>query len=352
VSVATPAAPVASRPATRTRVGTRDLVWVLYRRHRAAFWLSLAGTAALAAALLICWSQLDHLPKCVLPGGDGTGGVTPDNTAQFDAFNACTERWMSRAKVGSDVLLASAAAPVLFAMLVAGPMFAREFERGTYVLPATSGVRAGRWLRAQMLAVGGTGLVLAVVLAAAGMPLRNELVRGAGGGQLYTHWTWWMWETGWLLVPHVLIACSVGFLVSALLRRSIPALAVTAALAIGLQVVALQVIRPIWWTPERVFASIDGGADVGNDALLITSNVYANARGYAVSYPTDCQGNFDAEDGFTNCLRSHGITQRVSVFQPASRLTPFAWAEGGAFVVLSAGAVLGTARLMRRDPPA
>lgn len=123
-----------------------------------------------------------------------------------------------------------------------------------------------------------------------------------------------------------------------------------------LQLGAFSVVRPHWWPPLRISSSnLDTEVSTPPSALVLTAHGVADRTGHLRAFPPAClqsASNQPTQAEFEECLTSRGITQRVGTYQPASRITAFQWAEGGAFLLLSAGAVGATARLMRRDPPA
>jgi hypothetical protein len=258
-------------------------------------------------------------------------------------------RLYGRAGTARDWLVAATVSPIVLGAFFGAPMFSREFERGTYVLPATSDVSPRRWLWAQVLSLLTVATVLATVVCLAAMPVRGSLLISGFTGQ----WDWPLWCSGWLLVPYAVSSCAIGLAVGALVRKTLPALALTAVVLCALRVGAVD-LRGHWWPPVHAYASLEQFPVTPNGAFVVVNDTYADARGNPSSAGNAC---FDTDgvsstEQIDQCVRTHGITQRVSTYQPAHRRVPFQSAEGGVFLLLAGASVAGTARLMRRDPPA
>jgi hypothetical protein len=322
------------RPAVRLS----DLLWVLARRHRAAIVVTLTAVVVLAGGLLVMAHLLSGIGRCA----DGS----------FPNSIECI-RIAGHAGTGRVWLSALAVSPVVLGAFAGAPMFAREFERGTYVLTATSDVSPRRWFCAQVATLLGCSALLAVGLVFAAGPLRDQEALGRGLTGYGNQWEWVFWGSSWLLVPYAVSACAIGLLLSALVRRTLPALALTAIIVAALRVGAVHVVRPHWWSPMRAYSTLESNPQVDLHVLILTNDSYANTRGQAVSPPLTC---FDAvaasaTDQTYQCLRRHAVSQRVTIYQPADRRIPFEFAEGGAFVLIALGSVAGASRLMRRDAP-
>ena len=157
-------------------------------------------------------------------------------------------------------------------------------------------------------------------------------------------------------------AFALGVTTGLLLRRTVPAMAVTLAIFAVVQVAFPQVIRPHLFPSAHTSVAIGPGADgVGvhlqrtvtnpNPATVtftvqqlsrqpgawILSTTGVNASGQPVSaIPAACSQPFSPD--FPACLTSHGMRIAVT-YQPASRYWVFQWTETAIYVVLAVALV-------------
>lgn len=137
-----------------------------------------------------------------------------------------------------------------------------------------------------------------------------------------------------------------------LIRRTLPAMAITLAVFAAVQILWPGFVRPHLVTPVTSVQPLstvifNGIGDFNNGHLLmkvgsvngepgdwITGSQPVNAAGQAVATaPRACaQGN----GNFLQCLSANGV--RIAVhYQPASRYWAFQWYETGIFLLLAAG---------------
>jgi hypothetical protein len=174
----------------------RRLAWVTWRQHRSAL-AAVLGFFALAAVAMAL------IP--VNAGGNWFPGGFPDQTL-------------------TRVVLMLQLLPVLTALFLGVPVVAREAESGTLPLAWTQGTGRARWLLVQAVP-----LAVLPALAAAGL-----------GAEL----SWWLGPAGWRArawdpsqlslnpLPYagwVVLAFSIGLVLGAAIRRTVPAIAATIA---------------------------------------------------------------------------------------------------------------------------
>jgi len=155
-------------------------------------------------------------------------------------------------------------------------------------------------------------------------------------------------------------AFTLGVTAGALIRRTVPAMAVTLAIF-----AALQIAMPLWVRPNLFPASHTTVAITGDTTLnlyrtnsphtftftlaaegipgqpwaWIRSSGAADAAGHPVStvVPSACSPAASSSGpgaALANCLTSRGMRIAVA-YQPASRYWPLQWAETGIYVALS-----------------
>jgi hypothetical protein len=156
-------------------------------------------------------------------------------------------------------------------------------------------------------------------------------------------------------------AFALGVTTGLLIRRTIPAMAVTLVIFAAVQIAFPQAIRPHLFPPDHTSIAIGPGVDgVGvhlrrtvtnpspttvtftvqqlssQPGAWILSSTGVNASGQPVSaIPAVCgQPALISSPDLPACLASHGMRIAVS-YQPASRYWAFQWTETAIYVVLA-----------------
>ncbi len=200
----------------------RQLAWVTWRQHRFA----LGGVAVLLAGLaLYLWvsgSSLHHAYAAAAACRPASSYPCQNQLVNFDSA------YGSRAQAVATLLLA---VPMLIGAFVGAPVLARELETGTFRYAWTLGVGRRRWAVAKLVPLAVTVAVAAGLFSmvfswyyqplfadGSSIPLDPKLfgLRGIA----YAAWT--------------LAGFAIGALVGLLVRRVVPAIAVTLAVCFGL----------------------------------------------------------------------------------------------------------------------
>jgi hypothetical protein len=148
---------------------------------------------------------------------------------------------------------------------------------------------------------------------------------------------------------------TLGVTAGALIRRTVPAMAVTLAIF-----AAAQIAMPLWVRPnlfpaqhavipvsELQQVSLQQGGLNGSTFNLETQNLpgqpgawllssgAVNAAGQSVSTtPAACTARSDSTPDFLKCLASHDIRETIT-YQPASRYWAFQWTETAIYLALA-----------------
>jgi hypothetical protein len=138
-----------------------------------------------------------------------------------------------------SLTFALVAVPVLAGMFWAAPLISREYEAGTHRLAWTQSVSPLRWIGTKISLMFGVTALGALGLGALATWVLNPLAPAFGGRYNST----WYAVTGVVPVAYMLFALGVGVASSALLRRTIPAMAVT------LVIIAAGLI-PVHWVRQ------------------------------------------------------------------------------------------------------
>jgi hypothetical protein len=254
------------------------VIWTIWRQHRAEAGVGALILAALAAAMLVVGTTARDraralgLPTCANAHGD----CSPALGALHRDFHTIP-----------PFTAALIAVPLLAGMFWAAPLVSREYEAGTHRLAWTQSVSPLRWITTKIS-------VIFTVLGAAALALgllatwTLDPLTAAFGGRYNSTW----YDTqGIVPVACMIFALAVGVAASALIRRTIPAMAVT------LLIYAVARI-PIHWIRGHFWPAVTGSYTTPFSTLL--------------QNPTRPIG-----DDFTSHLSPNDWVQTVTIIDPA-----------------------------------
>jgi hypothetical protein len=330
------------------------MTWLTWRQFRAQAIAVYAAVVAAAVALAVTGPGLADLAR-----------------ANANVFDVLTRTDRNLYFTGIVVL---AAAPAVVGAFWGAPLVARELEAGTHLLAWNQSVTRTRWLAVKL---GVTALAAALAVGALTLAVTwwSHPIDGALSstrGNLPSRITPVAFaERGITPVAYAVFAVVLGVAVGLLIRRSVPAMAVTLVLFI-----AVQVAVPIWVRPhlspptqqtltfaatrlDSITANGPGGPvgirlTTGHPGDWILSNRTVDRSGRAVTLPSwlrDClpgpppggaaEGQVRVRGGtgdpLVACfdrLNAEGYRQHVS-FQPLAHFWRLQWAETGFFAGVS-----------------
>jgi hypothetical protein len=206
--------------------------WTRFRTQAAVG----AGLLAVVAVVLtVTGIQLAHSYDAAVavcrPQGDCAG-----------LFNI----WPSNGYLTADNILGAIglAAPGLIGMFWGAPLVAREFETGTFRLAWTQGVTRTRWLAAK-LGIAGVSAIAAAELFSLMVNWWASPIHQANPG--YTAFTSSSFNAGIAPAGYAAFAFALGVTAGLLIRRTLPAMAVTLAVF-----AAVIIAFPIWVRPHLI----------------------------------------------------------------------------------------------------
>lgn len=230
--------------------------------------------------------------------------------------------------------------PMLLGVFWGGPLIAREVEQGTHRLVWTQSVGRGRWLAAKLAVF----LLGALVMAAAVTELMTWWFKPIanireGGESTFARLSPDVFDfQGIVPIAYTLFAFAVGVAAGAVLKRTLPAMAVTLAVYLPVKF-AVQSLRAHFMTPltlDYPFGSTSPRADRGD--WVLSHAVMQNGRVLdRVPIPAECTAG-GSRASIEACAARHGI-HFSDVYQPLNRYWPFQLIESGIFVGLSAVAL-------------
>jgi|tagenome__1003787_1003787.scaffolds.fasta_scaffold20983343_2 hypothetical protein len=328
------------------------MTWLTLRQLRASAAGLFAVVAAVAVVLAVTGPALFRLHRA-------------DPALFFDRLSSA-DSFLYYAGVGAVVLV-----PALIGIFWGAPLIARELETGTHRMVWTQSVSRTRWLAVKLgltalAALGVTALLsLAVTWWSSPMDGAQSTTRGA----LPTRFTPIVFDgRGVAPLGYALFALVLGTTLGAVLRRTLPAMALTLLVLLGVQIAVPLWIRPHLVPPvERTVAATvstmtditlgqDGKLTLGvttgspNAWILVDETVDASGRpvqlpawfGACLPPPPSQAGQgatqAQGDGGLAACfdrLAAEGYRQHL-VYHPNSSFWPLQWAEAGLFAGLSA----------------
>jgi hypothetical protein len=298
------------------------MTWLTWRQFRYQGALAVALLAALAVVLLISGLHAAQVWHSALAGcmkDNSCGNLSLSNPAFM------------------TLVIETSAVPLLPGLFWGAPTVAHELETGTNQFAWTQSITRRHWL-----AVKASWLLLAAAVLA---------------GAVSAIVTWWSGPdhalnadafeanrfdiTDIAPVGYAIFAMALGICAGALLRRTLPAIAVTLAGFVGVRVLFTQWLRLHYMTPVTVyfkltenFAPTGSYLGVSQGILGPNGHPLPSGNGYVFNgalVPAVCQNAQNPAP----CLVAHGYRGYLS-YQPANRFWTFQGIETGIFVVLAA----------------
>jgi ABC-type transport system involved in multi-copper enzyme maturation permease subunit len=201
-----------------------------------------AGVLAIAGAvLLVTGIQLNHAYYAAVAACKQQGNCA--TAVGFASFNAT---FPSQGQITAANALGAAglAVPALIGMFWGAPLAAREFETGTFRLAWTQGVTRVRWLAAK-LAIAGVAAIAAGELFTLMVNWWASPIHKVNPG--YAELASGSFHTGVAPAGYAAFAFALGVTAGLLIRRTLPAMAVTLALY-----TAVIIAFPIWVRPHLI----------------------------------------------------------------------------------------------------
>lgn len=332
------------------------MTWLIWRQIRTQFLAVYALVAAAAVVLALTGPRLADLTPV-----DGS------------IFGQLTE---SDRFIYYSGIVVIAVVPALIGIFWGAPLVARELENGTHRLAWNQSVTRTRWLAAKLgvatlatAAAVGT-LTLAITWWADPLDGIQSETRGSLPSRLAPVA---FAMRGIVPIGYAVFALVLGVTLGVLLRRSLPAMALTLAVYVAAQIAVPFLVRPHLIPTETQIVEISqetmaglgshGGSDViefqaraSDPSDWVIDNQTINAAGQETGLPSwfsdcmpgpprepaagapDVQSDAPPPDSLDTCfgrLTSEGYQQRV-VVQPVSHFWPLQWAETGLYAAASA----------------
>jgi hypothetical protein len=315
------------------------MTWLIWRQSRIQFLIAVFVLAVLAAMYAATGPSLHHL---------------------YARYGGDPAAFLARVQAsGSDNAVYFAGGAIMYLMpLIIGafwgaPMVARELEAGTHRVAWNQSVSRTRWLLVK-LGIGALAAMAFAGLASLMLGWWAGPVDKAGGfptgsSQLSKFMPLIFGTRGVVPVAAAALAFTIGVCAGLLLRRTLPAMAVTLA-----TFTALLVAMPLWISPHLITPAQYTRPVVANlTTMVMTSNaqlsdpvrdlpgawilsdqiITPSGGVFTMGDPPACTTGSQAQcDAW---LAAQPLRQHV-VYQPASRYWTFQWAETVIWLALAA----------------
>ena len=346
------------------------LTWLQFRAQ------AVTAAAALAAFAVLLAATGPHLASMYAAIGlDSCHGSSCLSMAVYFSASLTTGPYGVLFLLSTGIILL---APAVIGLFWGAPLIARELETGTSALAWNQSVTRTRWL-AVKLAIGGlTAMALTEALCLMqtwwAAPISQAVADGAGSGVAQSRFSQLNFAThGITPLGYAAFAVALGVTAGALIRRTLPAMAVTLAIFAALQVAMPLWVRPNLAPPDHIVIPVTSlGAAIpsetgaggtiftlfaitipGQPGAWLLSSGPVNAAGQATSTaPAACtsvegtspspgtnqgaspEGATTGPVAFRGCLASHGIREAIT-YQPASRYWRFQATETAIYLALA-----------------
>ncbi|MEE4489219.1 hypothetical protein [Streptomyces sp. BE230] len=308
---------------------------IVVRQHRLVLWttgaLALAGIALMAGA----WWWTSRTGDAFAGTGCSVEHTVRGCGIDVRHFLSVELHFSRLVRYAGVVMMVL---PALIGVFVAGPMIGRELEDGTYRLSWSQSVTPARWLAAK--------LAVPAVLTLAGVSVLSAVFAWARSRTSGTHYPapWFEWEVYGAMGPapvgYALLCLALGALAGLLIRRALPAMAVTVVAYSAVAVVLNSVRHGLW--PLRT-DTVPLGSEIRYPSVAADVAV-----GWVTGDGTRLSGTTCTEAADTAaCLVRHGATARYIDYHPASHFWPLQLVETGILLVLAAAAVALAFRVLR-----
>lgn len=332
------------------------MIWLTWRQFRAQATIAGAILAVLAIIFTLIGRHLGHLyaasgiAACRANGGNCT--------ARADAFSS----QVNGSLVNHLPLLLGTvlvAVPAIIGIFWGAPLVTSEMEAGTHRLAWNRSVTRTRWIAVKLVVIGLASMAVAgifsLIVTWSASPIdkvnMNRILPAVFS------------ERGIVPIGYAAFAFALGVAAGAIIRRTLPAMAVTLVVFTAVQF-AMRAIRSHLIAPVRLISAIPvqsniglGVAPDGSGSMTLSGNVNLpgawvlsnqtiNAAGHAiisVQLPatgplsvTSC-GHGPPKGPSPACfaeLAKQGYRQLVT-YQPQSRFWALQWYETGIFLVLA-----------------
>jgi ABC-type transport system involved in multi-copper enzyme maturation permease subunit len=330
------------------------MTWLTWRQFRSQTWVAVGAIVVVGSALVIFAQVLAQMY------------VDSGATTCHDACEGAIRNFLTQARSGATGLIYNAAiilvyvAPALIGAFWGAPLVARELEAGTHRLAWNQSVTRTRWLATKLAIVGLAGMATMGLLTLGVIWYSHHIDQGTS--EQVTPLLFG--ARGIVPIAYGAFAFAVGVTAGVLIRRTVPAMAVTLVVYLG-----AAVVMPLWVRGHLLPASnrttpLDTstiiGLEITNGRKLtvlgstdmpgwVLSNQTITPAGDPFTGPPDPQ-YCGPDAGPRECMHwigTLGLRQSIT-YQPGSHFWPLQFIEAGIFLAVAAALLLFCLQWTRR----
>jgi hypothetical protein len=331
------------------------MIWLTWRQFRIQATTAVAALAAFVVLLAATGPRLASLyATSKITGCHGYACQAAANTFLGKLAGLDTVVYL----LGIGLILVT---PAIIGIFWGAPLIAREIETRTFNLAWTQGTTRSQWLVVKLAL---TGLAAMAVTEALSLtyswwagPISKATGLSLGGPQLFSQGKFSsviFASHGIVPLGYAAFAFALGTAAGALIRRTLPAMAVTLAIFAAVQVAMPLAVRQHLVAPshtvvgieaaDQVYGSLTADVVPSHPEAWIFSSQALNPAGQPVStIPAACNNAYsDGQKGGSTpvtpgqCMQKLGYREAIS-YVPTSRYWPLQWTETGIFLVLAVG---------------
>lgn len=310
------------------------MIWLTLRQFRAQAVVGLAALLAVTVYLVVLGVQIhhDYSQAAAQCGGGGCGNL----------LNSFASKYSTQISAMGYLLIA---VPGIIGMFWGAPLIARELEAGTHRLAWNQSVTRGRWLAVKLTVIGLISMAVAgaysLLLTWAASPI--DTVQANRFSPL-------LFDVRNITpLAYAAFAFTLGMTFGLIIRRTVPAMALTFVVFVAVQVLMPTVVRPAFAAPvqtrvQLTASTVDsltffgrygniGGLRIPG-AWIISTTPMLDAAGQDVGHTAQYTNCLHAADLGT-CFGKENLHVQASL-QPADRYWTFQWSETAVFAALTA----------------
>lgn len=315
------------------------MIWLTWRQARTQTLVAMAALAVVAVTLLVTGINLARAYD-----SSGLVGCTANCDTLRDAFLNDARTGFTGIVYNLAIVLMFVVPPVI-GVFWGAPLMARELESGTYRLVWNQSVTRTRWLAVKLLGVGLVSVAVTGLLSLAvswwASPVDKVSLDRLQPNEFATR--------GVVPLAYAAFAFVLGVVAGMLIRRTVPAMAVTLAVVAAAQILMPTVVRAHLVPPVHKTVALDtqhlngfGMSDNGSRMRVfgsyeepgawVLSNKTVKPDGTEFTGPANLQAcNRDASPrDCLNWLSTLNLKQSVT-YHPAGDFWPLQWVETGLF---------------------
>jgi hypothetical protein len=231
------------------------MIWLTWRQFRAQAWVALAVLAVAAVTLAITGPGLAGLYDTSVAGCAAHGNCEALTSGFLDRLGGVD---INLYRFGPWIVFA---APSLIGMFWGAPLISRELETGSFRMVWNQSITRTRWLAIKLGLVGLASMAVAGLLSLA-VAWWDSPLEQVDPQRMTPDW---FGATGIVPMGYAAFAFAVGVTAGIVIRRTLPAMAVTLVVVVAAQTVMALWLRARLITPLRetvqLSADVIGGWD-------------------------------------------------------------------------------------------